>query len=84
MKIAFLILCHKNPNQINKMINTLDDEDVSFYLHIDKKSGISNKIIKKENVFILDESKCLDIKWGQNQMIHATTNLLKEAFYSNI
>ena len=30
MKIAFLILCHKNPNQINKMINTLDDEDVSF------------------------------------------------------
>ena len=66
------------------MINTLDDEDVSFYLHIDKKSGISNKIIKKENVFILDESKCLDIKWGQNQMIHATTNLLKEAFYSNI
>ena len=84
MKIAFLILCHKNPNQINKMINTLDDEDVSFYLHIDKKSGISNKIIKKDNVFILDESKCLDIKWGQNQMIHATTNLLKEAFYSNI
>ena len=63
------------------MINTLDDEDVSFYLHIDKKSDISNKIIKKENVFILDESKCLDIKWGQNQMIHATTNLLKEAFY---
>lgn len=37
MKIAFLILCHKNPNQINKMINTLDDEDVSFYLHITKK-----------------------------------------------
>ena len=35
-------------------------------------------------MFILDESKCLDIKWGQNQMIHATTNLLKEAFYSNI
>ena len=32
--------------------------NVSFlFYHIDKKSDISNKIIKKENVFILDESK---------------------------
>ncbi|WP_285814982.1 hypothetical protein [Thomasclavelia cocleata] len=50
MKIAFLILCHKNPMQINYLIDMLDDKDVDFYLHVDKKSNIINEIKKKNNL----------------------------------
>ncbi len=59
MKIAFLILCHKNPVQINYLIDTLDDKDVDFYLHIDKKSNIINEIKKKDNIYFLDKSKII-------------------------
>ncbi|WP_279155155.1 hypothetical protein [Thomasclavelia cocleata] len=51
MKIAFLILCHKNPMQINYLIDMLDDKDVDFYLHVDKKSNIINEI-KKKTIFL--------------------------------
>lgn len=84
MKIAFLILCHKNPAQINCLIDTLNDEDVSFYLHIDKKSNIESKIKKGDNIYFLSDDKRLDIRWGQNQMIHATVGLIEEALKSNI
>lgn len=84
MKIAFLILCHKNPVQINYLIDTLDDKDVDFYLHIDKKSNIINEIKKKDNIYFLDKRKRLDIKWGQSQMIHATVNLIECALNNNI
>lgn len=79
MKIAFLILCHKNPTQVNKLITVLNDKDVAFYIHVDKKSNMSINIKKGDNIHLLDDSKRLDIKWGQNQMIHATVNLIESA-----
>lgn len=82
MKIAFLILCHKNPTQINYLIDLLDDNDVDFYFHVDKKSNITKEITKKENIHFLNDDKRLDIKWGQSQMIHATVNLIEAALNS--
>ena len=51
MKIAFLILCHKNPKQINYLLETLNDIDVSFYIHIDKKSNILSQINNGGNIY---------------------------------
>ena len=83
MKIAFLVLCHKNPKQINLMLDALNNEDVDFYIHIDKKSNIKNEITKRGNVYILSDDYRLDVKWGENQMVCATINLLKEAYKNN-
>ena len=83
MKIAFLILCHKNPKQINYLLETLNDIDVSFYIHIDKKSNILSQINNGGNIYFLKDSERLDIKWGQSQMVHATINLIKAALKSN-
>lgn len=82
MKIAFLILCHKSPRQINYLIDLLDDNDVDFYFHVDKKSNITKEITKKENIYFLNDDERLDIKWGQSQMIHATVNLIEAALNS--
>ncbi len=47
MKLAYLILAHKNLNQLYKLINTLNYcENVDFYIHIDKRVNI--KELKKK------------------------------------
>lgn len=38
MKISFLIFVHKNPVQLNELIEVLDCNEIDFYIHFDKKS----------------------------------------------
>jgi len=83
LKVAYIMLCHKNPVQINRLINSLQYQGCDFYIHIDKKSSIEKELVSSSNIFILEKSKRLDIKWGGISMIHATLNLIKEVLESN-
>lgn len=40
MKLAVLIMMHKNPSQVLRLIRWYDSEDVYFFVHIDKKAKI--------------------------------------------
>jgi hypothetical protein len=56
MKIAVLVLGHKNPHQIARLINTLADDRIDVYVHIDSKAGfpiddIKQNIIKTQVYF---------------------------------
>ena len=82
MKIAYIMLCHKNPEQINRLVNSLQHHGNDFYIHIDLKSNIEDQLISSDNIFILKKSKRLDVKWGGISMIHATLNLIKEVLDS--
>lgn len=82
MKIAYIILCHKNAKQINMMIDALNDKENTFFIHLDKKSNIENLIKMESNIHILPEDKRIDIKWGNISMIKATKNLLQAVFNS--
>ncbi|SKC69929.1 beta-1,6-N-acetylglucosaminyltransferase [Maledivibacter halophilus] len=82
LKISFLILAHKDPFQLITFINTLDCEDVNFFIHVDKKSSMINHTALEElkhrnNVFFIE--KRYDISWGGYKMIEATIGLMKEA-----
>ncbi len=77
MKIAYLILAHKYPQQLQRLLNRLDSPNCEFFVHIDKKSGISSfkgmhsefskiKFIKRE-----------DGQWGRIGIIRAIINGLK-------
>ena len=57
IKIAYIVLCHKNAGQINKMIKKLDSKNCDFFLHIDKKSSIEEDIIKNNHIFVLPNDK---------------------------
>lgn len=48
MKIAILIQCHKNPKQINLLLERLNHPDIDCYLHIDKKADFTDKIIHRK------------------------------------
>lgn len=77
MRICYLILCHKNEQQINSLIKQLDDKDVTFCIHVDKKAQLD--ILSKNNIYFVDDQHRIDIKWGDMGMVTATLNLIKLA-----
>lgn len=78
MKFAFLVLCHKNPEQINLLLQKLELFDCDIYLHIDKKryKEIIMLLNKKSNIHIIDYENSYDVKWGGIEMIQATLDLI--------
>lgn len=83
MKIAYLILAHNQPNHLSRMINTLNSENVSFYVHIDRKSDISpfNLSQYPENVFFLENR--ITVTHGGFSMVDAIIRLMIEALKDN-
>ena len=77
MKIAFLIQCHKKPEQVNFLLETLQHRNNFFFVHVDAKSSIKSDIRNGKNIFILDES--IDVKWGRISQVQATLLLLNMA-----
>lgn len=86
-KIAVLVLCHKNFDQVSFFINQFDESYYDIYLHIDLKSNYDNKfdcfLKKKKNVFILNPDESYDVKWGHFSIIKAELSLLKVAKQAN-
>lgn len=74
MKHAICIQCHSKPEIVNKLIEIMPKEYFDFFIHVDKKSDIYDKICKKSNVFF---SERIDVRWGQFSQIEATLELFK-------
>ncbi len=53
MRIAFLIMAHKAPEQIEKLINRLNHPDFEFYIHLDAKINMDDfdYLGQKEGVY---------------------------------
>lgn len=79
MRLAILIQCHKNAEQINCLLDVLKNDNVDFYIHLDKKSNIENQIQKREDIYFLSECERIDVKWGTFSQVQATLNLLNKA-----
>ena len=76
MRIAYLILCHKNAKQVNLLLQELLC-DGDCYVHIDKKSRIrKGELITSKHIFYVSETKRVDVRWTSNSMIRATLELI--------
>ena len=85
MKIAFIVLCHKNPKQVNSYLNKLLEFDSEIFIHIDKKNySIKDEILKNKRINILPEEKSYSVDWGGINMIKATLALINEVKNSSI
>lgn len=78
MRIAHLILAHKNPPQLERLIVALKHPAFYFYIHIDKKINIQlfEYLSKYDNVFFIKNRT--KIFWAAYGTIQATINGLKE------
>lgn len=77
LRIAYLILAHKGPSQVARLIHRLNTSRASFYIHIDVESPIEDfkqEIYSKvwKNIhWISKREKC---KWGGFGIVQATLN----------
>ena len=78
MKIAHLILAHKNPKQLERLLNALSHQDFHFYIHVDKKTNAEPFIYltNKKNVFLVNNRT--KIYWAGYGTIQATLNGFRE------
>lgn len=81
MKIAFLILCHKNEIQIKMLVKQLNNEYTDIYVHIDSKFGKIERL-SQENIILLDNCERVDVKWSSFSMVTATLNLINKCLSS--
>lgn len=80
---TYIILAHKAPEQLKRLIDRINDKDSFFIIHIDKKSDIERftECIRGHNIkFITNRINCL---WGDFSQVIATINLMKEVVSSN-
>lgn len=83
MKHGFLILLHNNYKQVRKLIGLLDNKNSYIFLHIDKKSNLSDKDVDQfinaahlAHIIFVDR---VSVQWGGYSLVQATLNLLKKA-----
>lgn len=81
VKMAYLLLAHKCPEQVNIFIDQLLDYGAcDIYIHIDKKAeGIISKIKKNEHVFIISS---YFVSWGSFEIPRAALALMEIAINS--
>ena len=79
MRIAFIMLCHKNPEQINLLIKKLSEfTDSDIYIHVDKKySEIKESLYEQKNVVVLPLLSSYQIDWGSIAVVKATLQLIR-------
>ena len=80
MRVAILILAHKNPNQLQLLVDRLQ-RDFDVYIHLDKKSDLSKEAFEQyPNVFCL---KKYNVNWGSYNGVLAPVELFKTAQQKN-
>lgn len=75
MKIAYIILAHKNVSQIRYLMETIQGENVSIYLHLDRLAG--EKIYREAKTTLAGIRNLILIKrfvtnWGGFGLVRAT------------
>lgn len=79
MRLAYLILAHKNIDQLARMINALAHENVTFFLHIDSKASFNEEDFLaslKSNVDMYLLEPRVSMTWGGFRLVETTIHLL--------
>ena len=64
MRVAHLIMAHKNPSQLARLIKKLEHPEADFFIHIDKKVDITAFLELGDNNHIKFINKRTLVNWG--------------------
>ena len=78
MRIAYLILAHKSPLQLERMLNALDHPAFDYFIHLDKKAdpGPFAYLSRRERVYFIKNN--IRVFWGRYSLVQATLNGIGE------
>ncbi|MFC3559014.1 beta-1,6-N-acetylglucosaminyltransferase [Pedobacter jamesrossensis] len=83
MRIAHIVMTHKNPAQLARLIKSLQHKDFDFYIHLDKKISIDDFLFleKMDQVFFIrNRIKC---NWGGWNFTQGIINCINEIISLN-
>ena len=86
MKIGYIILAHKNPQQLDRLIKRLAEPWTTFYIHIDTNKEIEpfkRTVSNKDKLFFLEGKDRKPGIWGDIGIVKATLNALKKGLQEN-
>ena len=79
MEISYIILVHKNPEQLRRLVAKLDQTNVFFYVHVDKKAELTPfEISLSEFKNVIFITKREDGRWGDIGIVKATIHALEK------
>ena len=81
-RVAYLILCHTDPPQLERLTNALDHR-ADFFIHVDLKSDISAFMalsLPNTARFIEERER---VSWGGFSIVRATVKLITAALEEN-
>ena len=81
MRVAVLILAHKNKTQIERLISVLQHPSIDIYIHLDKKSSLTPEDFQHFNVRFTE--KRYDVCLFDFSMVDAEMELIYTALKHN-
>jgi hypothetical protein len=82
-RLAYLILAHRQPGHLGRLIHALNHEGSYFFIHIDAKADLRSfqaAVPQFDNVvFISDRVR---VEWGRFSVVQAALNLVQAAITS--
>lgn len=81
MVIHYIILAHKNPQQVNRLVNRLRSNDSFFYIHIDKNVSLEdykNLLKESADIYLLPDDKRIYMQWGDISMITSVLDIFRK------
>jgi hypothetical protein len=81
LRIAYLILCHKAPEQVIHLVKRLNDPGVHIVIHVDSRSKNVRAQLEAglklfPNVYFAAQHRCY---WGRFGIVRATISCIEEA-----
>ncbi|MFC4232077.1 beta-1,6-N-acetylglucosaminyltransferase [Parasediminibacterium paludis] len=74
MTLAYLILAHANPSQLQRLVQKLSNNQTDIYIHIDAKARLGDftTIAALPNVYFVTKRE--KVYWGAYSIVQATVN----------
>lgn len=82
MKVAYLILAHRQPGLVAGLVRALACDWASFFIHVDAKSDLApfqRLLAAQAGVTWLTGARRVKVSWGGFSQVRATLNLLDAA-----
>jgi hypothetical protein len=87
VKTAYIILAHRQPRQLARLVSRLEAPSVSFFVHIDANtdeatySEMLDELIHRHNVHLLPRHQC---SWGDWGIVAATLDGLEQTIRAEL
>jgi hypothetical protein len=81
MRVAYIVLCHKEPDQVARLVGRLTDESSRIWLHVDARADdvarcLRTRLTKLKNVSFTTRTR---VYWGSWNVVRATLIALRAA-----